>query len=201
MKNFTVKQNKLLEKDIQGFYNTEYVGYQQEGNPDFINHLKNMTKQKDEMELVEDFIEVAERFENDVQEIIKKENLNHPTIVVVPRSKTEKSYKPCQLMFRKAISSIADKLGFDNQTSAIKRIKNTKTTHNWRMENNTGDMPYPGITKDTCEICKSNIANKDIILVDDIYTEGVNTIEDCLQTLLELGAKSVILYVIAKTRR
>lgn len=69
------------------------------------------------------------------------------------------------------------------------------------MENNTGDMPYPGITKDTCEICKSNIANKDIILVDDIYTEGVNTIEDCLQTLLELGAKSVILYVIAKTRR
>ena len=69
------------------------------------------------------------------------------------------------------------------------------------MENNTGDMPYPGITKDTCEICNSNIANKDIILVDDIYTEGVNTIEDCLQTLLELGAKSVILYVIAKTRR
>lgn len=201
MKNFTVKQNKLLEKDVQGFYNTEYVGYQQEGNPDFINHLKNMTKQKDELELVEDFIEVAERFENDVQEIIKKENLNHPTIVVVPRSKTEKSYKPCQLMFRKAISSIADKLGFDNQTSAIKRIKNTKTTHNWRMENNTGDMPYPGITKNTCEICNSNIANKDIILVDDIYTEGVNTIEDCLQTLLELGAKSVILYVIAKTRR
>lgn len=201
MKNFTVKQNKLLEKDIQGFYNTEYIGYQQEGNPDFINHLKNMTKQKDELDLVKDFIEVAERFEDDVQEIIKKENLNHPTIVVVPRSKTEKSYKPCQLMFRKAISSIADKLGFDNQTSAIKRIKNTKTTHNWRMENNTGDMPYPGITKDTCEICKSNIANKDIILVDDIYTEGVNTIEDCLQTLLELGAKSVILYVIAKTRR
>ena len=201
MKNFTVKQNKLLEKDIQGFYNTEYVGYQTEGNPDFINHLKNTTKQKDEMDLVEDFIEVAERFEKDVQEIIKKENLNRPTIVVVPRSKTEKSYKPCQLMFRKAISSIADKLGFDNQTSAIKRIKNTKTTHNWRIENNTGDMPYPGITKDTCEICNSNIANKDIILVDDIYTEGINTIEDCLQTLLELGAKSVILYVIAKTRR
>ena len=45
MKNFTVKQNKLLEKDVQGFYNIEYVGYQQEGNPDFINHLKNMTKQ------------------------------------------------------------------------------------------------------------------------------------------------------------
>ena len=40
MKNFTVKQNKLLEKDVQG--------------------------------------------------IIKKENLSRPTIVVVPRSKTEK---------------------------------------------------------------------------------------------------------------
>ena len=73
----------------------------------------------------------------------------------MPRSKTEKSYKPCQLMFRKAISSIADKLGFDNQTSAIKRIKNTKTTHNWRMENNTGDMPYPGITKTLVKFVKA----------------------------------------------
>ena len=92
-------------------------------------------------------------------------------------------------------------MGLDNQTSAIIREKNTKTTHNWRLENNTGDMPYKGITNDTCKINKNAILNKNIILVDDIYTEGVNTIEDCLQTLLDNGAKNVILYVIAKTRR
>ena len=33
-----------------------------------------------------------------------------------------------------------------------------------------------------------------------IYTEGVNVIEDCIGYLFDLGAKSVILYVTAKTR-
>lgn len=91
-------------------------------------------------------------------------------------------------------------MGFSNGTDAIKRIKDTKTTHSWRMEDNTGDMQYVGITKDTCQIDETKIVGKDIILVDDIYTEGVFVAEDCIQTLLDLGAKSVILYVITKTR-
>ena len=91
-------------------------------------------------------------------------------------------------------------MGFSNGTDAIKRIKDTKTTHSWRMEDNTGDMQYVGITKDTCQIDETKIVGKGIIPVDDIYTEGVFVVEDCIQTLLDLGAKSVILYVIAKTR-
>ncbi len=101
---------------------------------------------------------------------------------------------------QKAISCVADKMGFSNGTDAIKRIKDTKTIHSWRMEDNTGDMPYVGITKDTCQIDETKIVGKDIIPVDDIYTEGVFVAEDCIQTLLDLGAKSVILYVITKTR-
>lgn len=80
------------------------------------------------------------------------------------------------------------------------RIKDTKTTHLWRMENNTGDMPYVGITRDTCVLDEKIIFDKNVILVDDIYTSGVFVAEDCIQTLLDLGAKSVILYAIAKTR-
>lgn len=41
---------------------------------------------------------------------------------------------------------------------------------------------------------------KTVLLVDDIYIKGVNVAEDCIQTLLDLGAKDVILYVIAKTK-
>ena len=93
-----------------------------------------------------------------------------------------------------------NKLGFINGTDAIIRVKDTKTTHNWRLENNTGDNPYKGITKDTCRVDLSKIKGKNIVLVDDIYTEGVNVIEDCIQYLFDLGAKSVILYVTAKTR-
>lgn len=54
-------------------------------------------------------------------------------------------------------------------------------------------MPYKGITAKTCEIKERLIKDKNILLVDDIYTEGVNVAEDCLQTLLDFGAKSVII--------
>ena len=69
------------------------------------------------------------------------------------------------------------------------------------MENNMGDMPYEGITKETCTIDANALSGINVILVDDIYTEGVNVAEDCIQTLLDFGAKNVILYVIAKTRK
>ena len=200
MKEFKVKQNKILEQEINGYYNCDYVGYQKQGNPDFINRLKNMSKQYTELDLVDDFIEVTERFSKDIEAIIKRENKYNYTVCVIPRSKTDKSYSQSQLMFKKAISSIANKLQLKDATNAISRTRNTKTTHNWRLENNNGDMPYKGITKDTCTIDENAIKGKDIILVDDIYTEDVNIAEDCIQTLLDIGAKSVKLYVIAKTK-
>ena len=45
------------------------------------------------------------------------------------------------------------------------------------------------------------VKSKRILLVDDIYTEGVNIDEDAIQTLYEYGAKKVIFYSIAKTKR
>ena len=198
MKKFTIKANKYLDRDIQGFYNCEYIGYHKTGNPDFINHLKNMTKQHSELDLVKDFIAVYQKSAKDIEEITQGKT--NYVICVIPRSKAEKHYAVCQLMFKKAISSVADNLGLENGVDAIKRVKDTKTTHDWRLEHNTGDMPYKDITLDTCEIKKNAINGKNIILVDDIYTENINVAEDCIQTLLNLGAKDVILYVIAKTR-
>ena len=103
-------------------------------------------------------------------------------------------------MFKKAISSVVNNPDVINGADYIKRIKDTKTTHNWRLEHNTGEEPRKGITKDTCEINKNLINGKDIILVDDIYTESVFVAEDCIQTLFDFEAKSVIVYIIAKTR-
>jgi predicted amidophosphoribosyltransferase len=62
-------------------------------------------------------------------------------------------------------------------------------------------LPYPGITKKTCTINYPGIYNQNIILIDDIYTNGVNIDEDCIQALLDSGAKNVIFYAIAYTRR
>ena len=64
-----------MDRAVKGYYNCDYVGYQQKGNPDFINRLKNMTKSHNEMDLVKDFIEVAERATNDLKHIIENEGL------------------------------------------------------------------------------------------------------------------------------
>ena len=201
MKKFTIEKNSYLDRDVKAYYNCDYVGYQQKGNPDFINRLKNMSKTHSEMDLVKDYIEVSERATKDLKTIITNENLVDCVICVIPRSKAEKRYPQKQLMFKKAISSIADSLELINGTDAIKRVKDTKTTHDWRLQDNTGEMPYKGITKDTCEFNQSKIRNKNIILVDDIYTDGVNIAEDCLQTLFDFGAKSVIMYAVARTTK
>ena len=60
-----------MDRAVKGYYNCGYVGYQQKGNPDFIKRLKNMTKSHNEMDLVKDFIEVAERATNDLKHIMK----------------------------------------------------------------------------------------------------------------------------------
>lgn len=199
MKKFTITTNHYLQNDIPGYYNCDYTGYQKHGNPDFINRLKNMSNQYSELDLVMDFIQVFETAYRDIKSIISDAKLSDCAIAVIPRSKAEQHYKQSQLLFRKAISCVADKLNCQNTTDALKRVKDTKTTHSWRMEHNLGPMPYKGITKDTCGIDKSKIKDKNIVLVDDIYTKNVYVAEDCIQTLLDCGAKSVILYVIAKT--
>ena len=86
----------------------------------------------------------------------------------------------------------------------INRIKDTKTTHLVNsiisIENN-GDMPYPGITEETCSIDSDKIKGKNVILIDDIYTRNCNIDEDCIQALYNVGAKKVVFYAIAYTKR
>ena len=36
MKKFYIGENKYLEQKVLAFYNCDYVGYQKQGNPDFI---------------------------------------------------------------------------------------------------------------------------------------------------------------------
>ena len=59
-------------------------------------------------------------------------------------------------------------------------------------------MPYAGITNDTCTL-SDEIIGKDILLIDDLYTKTVNIDEDCLQALIDKGARSVYFYSIGKT--
>lgn len=125
MKKFKVESNSYLDRTINAYYNTEYLGYRKNGNPDYINHLKNMSNNKSELELVEPFIEVYQNAQRDIEKIIEIERLNSPGVLVMPRSKTEKSYHRSQLLFKKAIASACVSLDkCIDATSVIVRVKN-----------------------------------------------------------------------------
>ncbi|MCB0541814.1 MAG: amidophosphoribosyltransferase, partial [Bacteroidetes bacterium] len=86
--------------------------------------------------------------------------------------------------------------GFIDGSEYIKRVKDTKTTHRARSgHGGNGDMPYPSITLDTCSF-SLNVKGKDILLIDDLYTNSVNIDEDAIQALFDKGANSVIFYSI-----
>lgn len=88
---------------------------------------------------------------------------------------------------------------FDGSDYII-RHTDTRTTHlNKSGHGGDGDLPYPGITMDTCYL-SDEIRGKRILLIDDIYTKTVNVDEDCIQALLDKGAEKVILLTIARTK-
>ena len=167
MKDTNIAGKKLLDA------NKKFEDYSQN-----INHLKNMSRQKSETDLVEDFVVVADKLTNDLKTLAKDKEMSNMTVCTIPRAKTDSNYLQCQLMFRKAVSSSVDNIGLKNGTNAIKRVRNTKTTHNWRLENNFGDDPYKGITKDTCVIDKNFVEGKNVILVDDTLAKYLFIIAD-----------------------
>ena len=52
----------------------------------------------------------------------------------------------------------------------------------------------------TCDI-SADAAGKNILLIDDIYTPGVNIDEDAINALLNAGAKTLAFYAVGKVQR
>ena len=122
------------------------------------------------------------------------------TICIVPRSKSESTYNHNQLLFKKVVQYIIAELGFQDGSNYIVRHTDTRTTHLAHTQfAGNGDMPYPGITRKTCTI-SPEVTEKDILLIDDIYTSNVYIDEDAIQALLDNGANSVKFYAVGKTR-
>ena len=105
-----IPKNSYLSDDTVCYYNRDYIGYQKHGNPDFINRLKNMTGRYDELDLVRDFLKVFDLAYKDIPQIIDEKHLENCAVAIIPRSKAVKTYDPSQLIFKKAISCVADKL-------------------------------------------------------------------------------------------
>lgn len=212
MKQHTICRNAYLSQPVTAYFNTFYTGYNQPNNPDFINVLKNTFNNTLKIKLIEAQKTVENILCKDIPHIMRHHNWNNCVLVSIPRAKAKETYFSDQLLFITAISNTADNIpNVIDGTNAIIRHTNTKTTHlrpdtgrvakSGSVYENDGLSPYSGITKDTCNIDKKYIQGKNVILIDDIYTKGVNIDEDCLQALLELNPKELLFYSIAYTRR
>jgi len=199
---FIIYSNEYLKKDTTAFYHSDYHSG---GNWKIDGTIENMiwTLKNDSSPFPFRLPRAKQRLENilstDLPQILNSTNFNNLTVCVVPRAKKDSYYKTDQLYFRQIINDVVSKINsFQSGTNYIKRHTNTKTTHLRGEEGGDGRLPYIGITKNTCTI-SNEVQNKNILLIDDIYTKSVNIDEDAIQALLDSGAKSVIFYAIGKT--
>ncbi len=192
---------EYLQSDIQGFYHTCYTGFRSLGNPDYLNYLKNTFDDYSNNNLKK-IDESIDKLHSVLKEDLSSFDKNL-TVCVIPRSKAESTYSHNQLLFKKVIQNVIEELGFQDGSDYIVRHTDTKTTHLAHSSRGApyagnGEMPYPGITEDTCNI-SNDVEGKNILLIDDIYTSGVNIDEDAIQALLDNGANSIIFYAVGKT--
>ena len=199
MNEFTIFSNEeYLKRNIQSYYHTHYTGYRNLGNPDYLNYLKNTFDNESNEKLEKAIHQLYDVLKNDLSSFDR--NL---TICIIPRSKAENTYSDKQLLFKKLIQAIIKELNFQNGTDYLMRHTDTKTTHLAHSPRGAqyaggGDMPYPGITNNTCNI-SNDVKGKDILLIDDIYTVGVNIDEDAIQALFDNGANTIVFYAVGKT--
>ena len=198
----------FLTKKVQAYYHDDYHG----GDPELrdttgtvesiITTLKNQFKDKSKEVLIQAGKNMIAILNKDLPQILRATGLEELVVCAIPRSKAKNSYIPAQLLFKKAIEASVKNLGkFIDGTDYIVRHTDTRTTHMDKSGyGGEGNLPYPGITKDTCTI-SDKVRGKDILLIDDLYTASVNIDEDAIQALFDNGARSVIFYSLGKTLR
>lgn len=214
MKQFTILANestfrgdsfgvKCLFHNVQAFYHEDYFS----GNWKFSGTIENTicTLKNDITSYTPEILrgtcdKLAQILRTDLPQVLTATGLFQIRVCVIPRAKRETHYRPDQLYLRGTIQSVVLSLArFEDGTHDIIRHTDTKTTHRARWGyGGDGPLPYAGITKDTCTISDS-IIGKDILLIDDLYTKTINIDEDCIQALIDKGAKSVFFYSIGKT--
>ena len=198
----------FLTKKVQAYYHDDYHGGDQELRDtagtveNIITTLKNQFKDKSKEVLVQAGKNMIDILNKDVPHILRTAGLEELVVCAIPRSKAKNSYIPAQLLFKKAIEASVKNLDkFIDGTDYIIRHTDTRTTHMDKSGyGGEGNLPYPGITKDTCTI-SDKVRGKDILLIDDLYTTSVNIDEDAIQALFDNGARSVIFYSLGKTIR
>lgn len=202
-------KNSFLKKEITAYFHDYYITAK-DGGSEFSNMILSIKSNGTDAVKYS----ISKIISEDLDRILKINDIylrSRPIVIAVPRSKPDSFWKDCELQFRPAILMGVKKSKYfvkgENTPwlidgiNYLTRVLETKTTHLSHSYDpkNCGPEPYPGITKDTCRL-NGNIFGKNIILIDDIYTECKGIDEDCIQFLLDYGARNVILYTLGMTK-
>lgn len=201
MNKFTISANDYLPINVMAFFHVPYTRMGNPGNPNYLNDLKNTFNDFSQEKLQSAVQELKSTLQADLPQVFRSLDYREMVVCVVPRAKAEGSYHANQQLFRSTVRTVISEIpGFVDGTNYVRRHTDTKTTH---LRNpvpnytNNGPDPYPGILENTCDI-SADVAGKDILLIDDIYTPGVNIDEDAINSLLKSGASSVTFYAVGK---
>ncbi len=201
---FQIPANAFLSRSTNAFYHVSYAGMGKPGNPDYLNALKNTYNNSSQHKLQSATRELLSALEEDLPQIYQALGFDVLTVCVVPRAKAENAYQMNQKLFRKTVQDAIDQRhGFGDGTNYLLRHTNTYTTHLGKRApnyNNDGPEPYRRITAETCQI-SPNVRGENILLIDDIYTPGVNIDEDAINALIEVGADTVTFYAVGNVLR
>lgn len=188
----------FLGRDVDLYFHDHYYGFSSPANTiRYINYLKNDCRDFDNHISICENIAAAV-LAADLAELVRV--YGPLTVCGIPRSKREDTYPPEKMGLKRAIrKAISMNPSLYDGLDYIVRHTNTLCTHRsyWRYGGD-GEGPRPGLIRDTCHL-SGEIAGKNIVLVDDIYTAGVGIDEDGVQALFDAGAKSVIMYAFGCT--
>lgn len=198
MEKIIIEASKYLSRDVYGFCHAKYY---RRGNPmsttGFLTDLKNDISYVSPEMLAQAEQELADVLTADFQKLV---DAFGPLMVCgIPRAKHEGYYRNDQMGLRRVISKVAQANPMlEDGTSYIVRHTDTVTTHRAKWGyGGSGEMPRPGLLKDTCNISGA-ITGKNVLLVDDIFTPGVGIDEDGIQAMFDAGAENVIFYAVAR---
>lgn len=120
------------------------------------------------------------------------------TIVVVPvplhtSKQAQRGFNQAEMIARSALKQLSRPKRFDLSTGVLLRLRDTGSqiglTSHQRRENLRGAFAVSDPTR---------IVNRDILLVDDVYTTGT-TASECARVLLRAGAVRVWVATVART--
>lgn len=191
-------KDAFLDRDIDLYFHAHYYGFSSAENTiRYVNYLKNDRRDFDKL-IAASEDRAAAVLAADLAELV---GVHGPlTVCGIPRSKREDAYPPEKMGLKRAIrKAITMNPNLSDGLDYIVRHTNTLCTHRsyWGYGGD-GEGPRRGLMHDTCNI-SAEVAGKDIVLVDDIYTAGVGIDEDGVQALLDAGARSVIMYTFGCT--